>query len=51
MGEFGLRPGPRIGELLEAVREAQISGEIADREEALAFVSRKLAEGHEAEGG
>ena len=49
--EFGLRPGSRIGDLLEAVREAQISGEIADREEALAFVSRKLAEGHEAEGG
>jgi poly(A) polymerase len=39
---FGLKPSPKIGELLEAVREAQGVGEIATREEALAFVRRKL---------
>jgi poly(A) polymerase len=39
---FGLKPGPRMGELLEAVREAQASGEIATREEALALVRERL---------
>jgi poly(A) polymerase len=33
--ELGLQPGPRIGMLLEAVREAQVSGEVGTREEAL----------------
>ncbi len=36
--EFGLQPGPHIGELLEAIREAQVSGEVHSREEALALV-------------
>jgi hypothetical protein len=40
---FGLDPGPQIGELLEAVREAQVAGEVASREEALALVSARLA--------
>ena len=35
--EFGLQPGPHIGELLEAVREAQVSGEVRSRKEALAL--------------
>jgi poly(A) polymerase len=35
---FGLIPGPKIGKLLEAVREAQASGEITTREEALAYI-------------
>ncbi|GAB4446235.1 MAG: CCA tRNA nucleotidyltransferase [Anaerolineae bacterium] len=35
---LGLPAGPRIGELLEALREAQASGEVSTREEALAFV-------------
>jgi poly(A) polymerase len=39
---FNMKPGPRMGELLEAVREAQASGEIATREEALAFVRERL---------
>ncbi len=39
---FGLKPSPKIGELLEAVREAQGVGEITTREEALALVRRKL---------
>ena len=37
---FGMRPGPKIGELLEAVREAQAAGEITTREEALSFVRK-----------
>ncbi|MFA5628725.1 MAG: HD domain-containing protein [Dehalococcoidales bacterium] len=38
MREFGLTPGPQIGELLETVREAQASGEIADRIGALDYI-------------
>jgi len=38
-----MRPGPKIGELLEAVREAQASGEIATREEALSFAQKHLS--------
>lgn len=40
---FGLKPGPRIGDLLEAVREAQAEGEVSDREDALAYLRRLLA--------
>jgi hypothetical protein len=39
---FGLSPGPKIGQLLEAVHEAQASGELATREEALAYIRRQL---------
>jgi putative nucleotidyltransferase with HDIG domain len=38
--EFGIKPGPRVGELLEMVREAQVMGEIATREDAISFVLR-----------
>jgi len=31
---LGLSPGPRIGELLEAIETAQLEGEIKTREEA-----------------
>ncbi len=40
---FGLAPGPRVGQLLEAVREAQAAGDIATREEALVFVQKRLS--------
>ncbi len=39
---FGISPGPKIGELLETVREAQASGEIATREEALAYIREHI---------
>jgi poly(A) polymerase len=39
---FDMTPGPRIGELLEAVREAQAAGEVATREEALDFVRHSM---------
>jgi putative nucleotidyltransferase with HDIG domain len=42
--EFGLEPGPQIGELLEAVREAQVSGEVNSRDEALALIRDRLAQ-------
>jgi len=40
--KLGLAPGPQIGELLEAVREAQAAGEISTAEEALNFVTKRL---------
>jgi tRNA nucleotidyltransferase/poly(A) polymerase len=43
--EFGLQPGPRIGRLLEAVREAQVSEQVTSRDEALAFVRTMLLQG------
>jgi poly(A) polymerase len=39
---FGLSPGPKVGQLLEVIREAQASGEIATRDEALAFIRERL---------
>jgi hypothetical protein len=38
MEVFGLKEGPRLGELLEAVREAQAAGEIQTRQGALDYV-------------
>jgi tRNA nucleotidyltransferase/poly(A) polymerase len=40
MKALKIPPGPRIGELLERVREAQAEGEIKNRDEALALISR-----------
>ena len=40
--KFGIPPGPQIGGLLEAVREAQAAGEVSTREEALLFVQKAL---------
>lgn len=37
MTEFGLKPGPRVGEILESIREAQATGKVHTREEALTF--------------
>jgi poly(A) polymerase len=37
---LGIPPGPAYRDLLEAVRDAQLTGEIGTREEALAHVSR-----------
>jgi len=46
MEEFGLEEGPRIGELLEAVREAQAEGEVRTKEAALALVEELLTQGN-----
>ncbi len=45
MKRFQLSPGPLLGRLLEAVREAQGAGEVSNREEALALAGRLLKEG------
>ncbi len=42
MAEFGLRPGPQIGALLEGLREAQAAGEVADIHEALAWLTQHV---------
>ena len=42
---FALAPSPKIGELLEEVREAQASGEVSTREQALELVRASLERG------
>ena len=42
MQELGLPPGKQIGVILEAIREAQASGEVMTREEALTVARRML---------
>ncbi len=42
MQSLGLKPGPQLGELLEAVREAQATGEVKDKAAALEFAKRRL---------
>ncbi len=44
MAVFGLTPGPQMGKLLEAVREAQATGEVSTREEALAYIESRLTD-------
>jgi poly(A) polymerase len=39
---FNIKPGPGMGQLLEAAREAQAAGEVSTREEALAYVRKRL---------
>ena len=43
MQKFDLSPGPQIGAVLKAIREAQATGKVTTRDEALAF-SRKWIE-------
>ena len=43
MNTFDIQPGPRIGVLLERVREAEAVGEITNRDEALALAAQLLA--------
>ncbi len=44
MSELKMDAGPRVGELLEAIREAQVEGEIKTREDALAFARKTRTE-------
>jgi hypothetical protein len=44
MQEFFLSPGRKIGELLEAIREAQAVGEVSTKEQALGLVRKRLEE-------
>lgn len=43
MKELGVTPGPRVGQLLEAIREAQADGQVNSREEALALARQILS--------
>jgi hypothetical protein len=42
MKELGIKPGPVVGQLLEAIRENQAAGKIEDREQALVFAREEL---------
>lgn len=42
MTELHLAPGPRIGELLEAIREAQVDEQVKTREDAIAYAHQVL---------
>ena len=44
MDALHIPPGPRVGALLERLREAQAVGEITNREDALALAARLLAD-------
>lgn len=49
MAHFNLTPGRQIGDVLEAVREAQACGKISDRGQALEFARRWLEDNRPAE--
>ncbi|GAB4420410.1 MAG: CCA tRNA nucleotidyltransferase [Anaerolineales bacterium] len=44
MNALALQPGPQVGELLEAIREAQATGRISTRAEALALAREKRSD-------
>lgn len=44
MAELDLKPGPRVGKVLDAIREAQATGKVGAREEALAFARNWMKE-------
>jgi hypothetical protein len=48
---LSLPPGPAIGELLEALTEAQYAGEVTDRDGALALVLERAARAARQAGG
>ena len=45
MRELSLKPGPLIGELVEAIREAQATGEASTREQALVLARKRMEKG------
>jgi putative nucleotidyltransferase with HDIG domain len=42
MQAFDLPPGPQIGRLLESLREAQATGQVSDRQQALEFIRQQM---------
>jgi hypothetical protein len=46
MAEFGLKPGPQVGQLIEGLREAQAAGEVTGPEEALAWLTERVRQEH-----
>jgi poly(A) polymerase len=47
--ELGIEPGPELGRIIGEIEAAVYAGEVADRDDAVAF-ARELAEGSSAEG-
>jgi tRNA nucleotidyltransferase/poly(A) polymerase len=47
MHELALPPGPAIGQLLEALREAQAAGDVTDRESSFAFARERTMGDHD----
>ena len=45
MAAFNLPSGPQIGRLLEAIKEAQVSGEVTERQQAIELAKRLIAQG------
>jgi hypothetical protein len=45
MNSLNLPPGPLVGRLLENLREAEATGEVATRDDALALAARLLRNG------
>ena len=45
---LGMKPGPKFGEILEAVETLQLEGVLKDREEALDWVKREYSLGQKA---
>jgi len=43
--ELGLKPGPKFGEILEAIETRQLEGALQTREEAIAWLKREYAVG------
>jgi poly(A) polymerase len=44
---LGMKPGPKFGEILEAVETRQLEGALRDREEALDWVRAEYSLGNE----
>ncbi len=44
IAEFSLKPGPQIGRLLELIREAQATGRVKNREQALKLARSQVSE-------
>jgi len=42
---LGLKPGPKFGEILEAIETRQLEGNLRSREEALDWLKREYARG------
>lgn len=43
--KFGLKPGRQIGQLLEALLEAQASGEVSNQDQAEDFIRQRISDG------
>jgi hypothetical protein len=39
---FRLSPGPRIGQIIEAVREARAAGEVQNKQQAIEYIKNWL---------